>query len=322
MALAPIVFPLFGDGTGLPLGTATFYEAGTTTPKNTYTDSAGGTPNDNPLTFDANGFKQVWGSGNYKIVVSNAAATVTYTIDNFNPANFSGSGSNAFAYPSTNTATAGDTVSLGGDSNTATAADAGTFCGRVNEASGQRSVVLGGFVNIASGEDCAVLSGLTNTASGNYSVAHGRGAVASHYAAHAHAAGPFSATGDAQGMFLTLRRQTTNSTPAELFLDGSSLRMAIPTDTTWGFDIMVTARRTDANGESAFYRFEGCIDNNAGTTALVGSVVSATPIEDTAGWACAVTADDTNDALIITVTGENAKTINWVARAHIVQVTG
>lgn len=322
MALAPIIFPLFGDASGLPLGTATFYEAGTVTPKNVYTDSAGGTAHTNPVTFDANGWAQIWGSGNYKILIKTAAGVTIDTVDNYNPASFSGSGSNAFAYPSTNTATAGDSVSLGGDGNTATAADAGTFCGRVNEATGQRSVVLGGFVNIASGTDCAVLSGLTNTASGDYSVAHGRGAVASHYAEHAHASGPFSATGDAQGSFFTLRKQTTTSTPAGLFLDGSSLLLTIPVDTTWGFDIMVVARRTDANDESAFYRFEGCIDNNAGTTALVGSVVAATPIEDTSAWACAVTADNTNDALIITATGENAKTINWVARVHIVQVTG
>ena len=120
---------------------------------------------------------------------------------------------------------------------------------------------------------------------------------------------------------MVARIQTTNATPAALFLDGSAETIDIATDTTWGFDIMVVARRTDADDESGFFKFEGCIDNNAGTTALVSSVVAASPIQDNS-WVCTVTADDTNDALLITVTGEGGKTINWVARVTTVEVTG
>jgi hypothetical protein len=85
----------------------------------------------------------------------------------------------------------------------------------------------------------------------------------------------------------------------------------------------VVARRTDADNESAAYKFEGCIDRNTGTSAaLVGSVTKTVIAEDTAAWDCDVTADSTNSALIITVTGEAAKTIRWVARIDLTEVTG
>jgi len=121
---------------------------------------------------------------------------------------------------------------------------------------------------------------------------------------------------------LTLYAATTDATQTEMFLADGSSRLVLASDTTWGFDIMVVARRTDADNESAFYRFEGCIDNNAGTTALVGSVVAATPIEDTAAWACSVDADNTNDALRVRVTGEGSKNISWKATVRIVEVRG
>jgi len=178
-------------------------------------------------------------------------------------------------------------------------------------------LISGGYCNAAFGEGGVISGGNTVGAllSGFY-------AKADKQAQQVHASGRFSVTGDAQVSRFVVRRQTTNATPAEMFLDGSSLRMNIPPDTTWAFEILLVARRTDADNESAAYQFFGCIDNNGGTTALVGAVQAFTPIEDTVAWAAAVTADNTNDALVITVTGEAAKTINWVARVETVEVTG
>jgi hypothetical protein len=86
----------------------------------------------------------------------------------------------------------------------------------------------------------------------------------------------------------------------------------------------VVARRTDANTESVGWKLEGVISNNAGTTAIVGSVTVTKLAADAnaATWTCTATADNTNDALVITGTGENAKTIYWVARITLVEVTG
>ena len=134
--------------------------------------------------------------------------------------------------------------------------------------------------------------------------------------------GNFSAAGDAQRIYYTLRRQTTTATPAELFLDGAATRMAIPSDTSWTYSCHIAVRRTDADSESAAYAFRGAIDNNAGTTALVGDAWQDILAEDTTAWSIAATADNTNDALIFTATGEAAKTINWVGGCDLVQVTG
>jgi hypothetical protein len=67
---------------------------------------------------------------------------------------------------------------------------------------------------------------------------------------------------------------------------------------------------------------EGCIDNNAGTTALVGAYLKTVFAEDTAAWDVIAQADDTNDALAIKVTGEAAKSISWVAHVEVTEITG
>ena len=83
--------------------------------------------------------------------------------------------------------------------------------------------------------------------------------------------------------------------------------------------VYVVARRTDADNESAAYWLQGCVDNNAGTVALVGAV-QKTAIEDTPAWDVNTVVAGTR--LNLRVTGEAAKTIYWNAVMHIVQVSG
>lgn len=215
---------------------------------------------------------------------------------------------------------------IGGMNNTASGYRAIVIGGDNNQASGNYSIVLGGYtLNIASGKGAIAIGGQNNTASGYYSMTiNCINAVADKFGQKVESSFIFNAAGDAQPSRLCAGCKTTNNTPEELFLDGDggSARCTIASDTTWSFHILVVARRTDADNESAAYDFIGCIDNNAGTTALVGSVIKTVVAEDTAGWDCNVTADNTNDALIITATGENAKTIQWVAFIQLVETTG
>lgn len=64
----------FFDASGNPLagGKVYTYEAGTLTPKATYTDFTAGTPNANPVILDAAGEADIWLDGNYKINVTDA----------------------------------------------------------------------------------------------------------------------------------------------------------------------------------------------------------------------------------------------------------
>lgn len=200
--------------------------------------------------------------------------------------------------------------------------------GENNTASGSYSTCCGGTNAIASGISSTCVGGASNTASGEASLATGALAMADKRGQHAHASWFFAARGDGQTSVLCAIRTTTDGTAnIELFLDGdvASQRCTIATDTTWGFKISLTARRTDANGESAKYEFSGCIDNNAGTVALVGAVTKTVIAEDTAAWDADVVADDTvgNKSLKIQVTGEAAKNIRWVARIELgAEVTG
>jgi len=107
----------------------------------------------------------------------------------------------------------------------------------------------------------------------------------------------------------TLSGTTSNNTQTEIFVDGVALeRATIATNTTWMFSAMVAARSAT---ESAGYKIEGVIKNDAGTTSLVGVAVKTVFAEEDATWDITVEADDTNDALVFKVTGDSADSVSW-----------
>ena len=113
---------------------------------------------------------------------------------------------------------------------------------------------------------------------------------------------------------------TTDGVQTEMLV--AAARISVATDSTYMFRVDLVARRTDADNESGGYVIEGAIDNNAGTTAMVGPVFVTSLAEDNSAWDVTVVADDTNDAVVPKVTGEAGKTISWVGRMQLVKVTG
>lgn len=82
--LAPLARQRFFDANGDPLagGKLYTYEAGTTTPKATYTDRSGTTANTNPIILDANGECDIWiASGFYKFVLKDSSDVTQWTKD-------------------------------------------------------------------------------------------------------------------------------------------------------------------------------------------------------------------------------------------------
>lgn len=70
-------------GTGACSGCLLYtYEPGTTTLKNTYTDSTGNVANLNPVQFDTAGRASVWGDGCYKLILRSAAGALISSQDN------------------------------------------------------------------------------------------------------------------------------------------------------------------------------------------------------------------------------------------------
>lgn len=112
----------FFDNNGIILsgGKIYSYEAGTTTPAPTYTDSTGGTPHANPIVLNSAGrvaTGEIWqpAGSSYKYVLETSAGVLIGTFDNVSAivsgeatlANFTGNGSQtvfnlAFAPPSEN----------------------------------------------------------------------------------------------------------------------------------------------------------------------------------------------------------------------------
>ena len=254
---------------------------------------------------------------------------------------------------STNTASGLRSAIVGGFTNTATAQESFVGGGTLNDATGTQSCVLGGNNNNATAQYATVIGGALCNATGTSSGVGGDTAVASNsyawafgefleaagpgsiatgiraYAAlrgqRSHAAGYFAARGDAQISDLVARCTTTGATPQVLDLNGGTAnKIVLPNNTTWGFVATVTARRADADNENAFYELKGAIkrDANEASTAIVGVVTKTVVAEDTAAWDIAATADTTNGALAITCTGEAGKTVRWVGRIALTEVSG
>lgn len=86
MTLAGFLRQRHFDANANPLagGKLYTYQAGTTTPQATYTDSSGGTPNANPVVLDSSGYAAVWldPSLSYKFVLKDSSDVVQWTTDN------------------------------------------------------------------------------------------------------------------------------------------------------------------------------------------------------------------------------------------------
>jgi hypothetical protein len=217
-------------------------------------------------------------------------------------------------------------VCVGGVQPRAVGIGAALFNANYGYAAGQSSIVIGGESNACYTQESIVLGGRSNEGRATWAVAiGGHSAFADHVGGIAHANGAFSAVGDAQIEWYVVRASTTDATPTELKAGVSppTQRFTLSDDSTYAVTVTVVARRTDANNESAGWKKFLVIDRNSGTTALVGSVADlVTPIEDTVAWDVAVTANDTNDFIAVTATGEVGKTIRWVAFMEVVKVTG
>lgn len=79
-ALLPNAEQTFLDADGNPLaaGLVYFYIPATTTPKTTWQDAAGGTPNSNPIVLNAAGRAIIYGVGQYRQVVYSAAGVLQW----------------------------------------------------------------------------------------------------------------------------------------------------------------------------------------------------------------------------------------------------
>jgi len=109
---------------------------------------------------------------------------------------------------------------------------------------------------------------------------------------------------------------TTNQAP----VSGATNQIAVPAASGMAF----TAEIVGLSGATVFRQLiRGTIKTTGGVTALVGSNVVTDKWADSGAstWAATATADNTNKALAITVTGQAATNINWFALITTLEVS-
>ena len=167
----------------------------------------------------------------------------------------------------------------------------------------------------------AALGGFVNTNSKYYSIALGYYSKCSRY-------GETAVNIDGQSTYKNqaiqgrLTIQTTDATATELLAAGyAGQRFTIRASSHFAFKGIVIAR-DDVNNAGMSWEIKGMIkQDGAGNTALVGTpTITEIAKDGVLAWSIAITADDVNEALIITATGEAAKTIRWAAVLDGVEV--
>ena len=252
--------------------------------------------------FIGGGSTNEFASGNLGVIAGGAFNTIT---SNANAAAILGGNNNtasgnfsAVGGGTGNTASGISSVALGGNGNTVSA-NYSIVGVQDSTASAARSVVLGKSCNSASTASDSVVTG-----------EYGRSLLKGQ---RSHAAGRFTLTGDAQYVDFVARNRTEDATPLELFLNGTNARLTLEENSAMFLTVEVSGF-SETGADAAHYIRKVAISNVANTTALIGSVSTiGTDVETQAGYDVAITGDDTNEALVITVTGAAATNIRWVA---------
>lgn len=250
------------------------------------------------------------------------------------------SGNYSFAFPGSVTASGVGAICgyvISGNQ-TVSGQGACAFGSSYSTVSGSRSFLIAGDFNFVTGDSCfshgylPAFGGPTVAGTGNFctsggaaastavwALSCGQSAQVRHRCQRAFAAGRFSALADAQGCEWVLRNKTTDGTTAvTLFLDGSAERLTIPSGKILSATAQLVGSKSDGTAVATYMR-KFAIQNVGGTTALVGSVETIGTDVD-AGTAVTITADNTNDAVQIAVTGVASETWRWVAVVYGVEL--
>lgn len=209
--------------------------------------------------------------------------------------------SNTICVGDGSTATGNRSICIGSESQAITS-EGGISLGRALSSSGTFSVSIGG----------------VNTANASHATAMGRDALANRVGMFAYASQQFAAQGDAQRARFVMRNKTTTNSAVELFLDGSATRLTIPSGKYLTGTINIAGIKSDGTAAASYIR-QFSIKNVAGTTSLVGTV-NTIGTDEAASTSISITANDTNDALKVEVTGITSETWRWVAAVDVVEV--
>jgi hypothetical protein len=243
-----------------------------------------------------------------------------------------------YAYASTlggtfNTASGDSSSIIGGSSNNATAQNSFIGGGSSNTASGNPSCIVGSGSSAASGTNTAVVGGNNHLSNSSNATVVG-GSYGTSRAIIGNTVLPASLNpiqqkaGVQQLGTLLLGVQTTDATATVLRSNnsaaGTTNQVILPNNSAYYFKGTVVAGVT-GGGNTKGWTVEGVIKRgaNAASTAIVGTATVTSSYADAGAstWVITATADTTNGGLAITVTGQAATTIRWVAQICTTEMT-
>tara|TARA_R110000822_G_scaffold62371_2_gene153839 strand:- start:1163 stop:4948 length:3786 start_codon:yes stop_codon:yes gene_type:complete len=286
---------------------------------NGYSSAIGANSSTQGSTTAANGAMALGGS--YASGTDSFAAAIAT-----NSSSYGATGVNAVAIGKNAKASGNVSLAIGGQVALATATYS-IAIGTYSRATGHSSIALStetsGYYTDASGSK-AVAIGNTCKASGDNSFSLGTQSKSVEKGKYAYASGYFAAEGDAQGGQFILRSDTTDATAEAMTTNKSTAaannQIVAASDTCITFHGTITAMQ---NGAQAYggWEIKGMLVNDGGTTSLALGNVSDMAANNASSWAVALSADNTNNALKIQVTGEASHNIRWVANVQTSEVT-
>jgi hypothetical protein len=236
-----------------------------------------------------------------------------------NTSSYGATGANSIAIGMVAKATAGNAVAIGSRA-TASSTSSMSFC-----------TSYANYGNVSSAAN-AITMGDGNSASATSSIATGYAANANVQGKHAHANGSFgggNAEGSAQRGTFVLRCDTTDATAEALRTSSGTAstdnQIVLPNNSCYGFTGTVIAREAaSATNDFAVWEIKGGAVRAASASTTALGTYNINKISESSGatnWSIALSADTTNGAVAITVTGEASHNIRWVATVNTTEVT-
>ena len=268
------------------------------------------------------------GTGSVALATSYASgnSSLAAAITN-NTSSYGATGANSVAIGRLSKASGADSFAIG-DNNIVANGDAFAL-GNTNNVGGGGTAFAIGTNHTVSGTLSACIGGSTSTASQTYAMTFGPYAKAAVQNAFIFGSKGWFSAGSAQGGMYILYADTTDATPEVLTTTnsaaGSTNQIVLPNDSVYGFTGTVIARE-DSSSTDDFAVWEikgGAVRGASASTTALGSY-NINKISESTGasnWSIALSADTTNGAVAITVTGEAAHNIRWVATVNTTEVT-
>ena len=258
---------------------------------------------------------------------SRASGTNSFAVQiTNNTSSYGASGANSIAIGSLAKASVADGIAIGKD----TLVDTydGIALGR-NARAGNNAISigqtgLGGGQSYALGQG-SISIGQNNLAQQTASVVLGIHGHSNTVGKYVYSSGWLGGQGNAQTGTFVLIASTTDATAKSMSTGSGSAssnnQILLPNNSAYTFSGTIVAREKASEGtDVGSWEVKGIIrrEANAGTTVLVNSVINE--LNAPTGWAVALSADTTNGALAITVTGVASTNIRWVATINTSEV--